>query len=197
MSHLLDIHYDYVHPIFPFLPDRSVVDDLGKSASATTANSIGITGETRTHATEGNIALLLAICGYAGQLSPSSDTASTPSATKPSTILGGGIANKIAADLWYEQARSLVMNHLRRAGSSLESVQTLLLCALRDQGKGRERQAWLLFGERLCLLVAIISFKHLYFYLQDWQYVWARTLGCIWIPLMATRARSKPKPNTQ
>ncbi|KIM91768.1 hypothetical protein PILCRDRAFT_43668, partial [Piloderma croceum F 1598] len=55
-------------------------------------------------------------------------------------------ANKIAADLWYEQARSLVMNHLRRAGSSLESIQTLLLCALRDQGKGRESQAWLLFG---------------------------------------------------
>jgi hypothetical protein len=143
MSHLLDVHYNYVHPIFPFLPDRDVVDDLGKSASATSSKS--------THVTGGDMALLLAICGYAGQLSSSSDIAFTPSATKPSTILGGGIANKIAADLWYEQARSLVMNHLRRAGSSLESVQTLLLCALRDQGKGRESQAWLLFGEHLCL----------------------------------------------
>jgi len=165
MSHLLDIHYDYVHPIFPFLPGRKVVEDLGKCASATSANSVGTMRETSTHATEGNMALLLAICGYAGQLSPSSDTTFTPSATKPSTMLGGGIANKIAADLWYEQARSLVMNRLRRAGSSLESVQTLLLCALRDQGKGRESQAWLLLGERLCILVAIISVKHLYLYL--------------------------------
>jgi len=38
------------------------------------------------------------------------------------------------------------MSHLRRGGSSLEGVQTLLLCALRDQGKGAESQAWLLLG---------------------------------------------------
>jgi len=38
------------------------------------------------------------------------------------------------------------MNRLRRGGSSLEGVQTILLCALRDQGKGKDSHAWLLLG---------------------------------------------------
>ena len=54
--------------------------------------------------------------------------------------------NKITADLWSKQACTLVMNHLQR-GSLLEGMQTLLLCALREQGKGKESQAWLLLDE--------------------------------------------------
>jgi hypothetical protein len=60
-----------------------------------------------------------------------------------------GDAGKVAADLWYEQAR-IVMNASLRKGSKLETVQTLLLLALRDHGKGNEGQAWLLVGT--CIL---------------------------------------------
>jgi hypothetical protein len=69
---------------------------------------------------EKNTALLLAICEYSGQLSPSSsDAASTPPVSSMGT---GGLANKITADLWYEQSRTLLMNRLRRGGSSMEGM---------------------------------------------------------------------------
>jgi len=110
---------------------------------------------------DGNTVLLLAIRGYTGQLSPSSSdytsfsgnasthasaTTNAAANVNPSATPGGGVASKIAADPWYEQSRTLVMNRLRSGGSSLESVLTLLFCALRDQGKGTESQAWLLLG---------------------------------------------------
>jgi hypothetical protein len=131
--------------MFPFLPERKAVDALAKVASSPTSSN-GPTGTDRIRASEGTTALLFAICGYAGQLSPSCSDTPSASSTHTSTPNLGGIANKIAADLWYEQSRTVVMNRLRRGGSSLEGVQTLLLCALRDQGKGRESQAWLLLG---------------------------------------------------
>jgi hypothetical protein len=140
MSPLLDVYYKYVHPMFPFLPARDVVDDLASIAS------INAHADPSTAGTDGNVALLLAICGYTDQLSPSSpNTTLAPSSSthananpnlNPSTSLGG-IANKIPADLWYERAFTLATNRLRR-GSSLKGVQTLLLCAPRDQGRGVE-----------------------------------------------------------
>ncbi|KAF9062985.1 hypothetical protein BDP27DRAFT_1232797 [Rhodocollybia butyracea] len=58
--------------------------------------------------------------------------------------------SKVAADLWYEQARGAV-NLLLRKPARLETVQALILLALRDYGKGGvagggESQAWLLIG---------------------------------------------------
>ena len=137
--------YSHVHPMFPFLPERKAIDALALVASSPTSSN-GTTGTDGMQASEGTTTLLFVICCYAGQLSSSSsDTLSTFSTLTNAPNLGG-IANKIAADLWYEQSRTMVMNRLRRGGSSLEGVQTLLLCALRDQGKGRESQAWLLLG---------------------------------------------------
>ncbi|KAK7049820.1 hypothetical protein VNI00_005250 [Paramarasmius palmivorus] len=57
----------------------------------------------------------------------------------------GREAGKIAADLWYEKARE-ALNPLLRKPGRLETVQALLLLALRDHGKGAESQAWLLVG---------------------------------------------------
>lgn len=83
--------------------------------------------------TEVKIALLLALCAYAGRLARSSVFAAS--------------SNLIvdAADLWYEQAIWLVTYRLREH-RSLESIQVLLLCALRNQGKGDGDQAWDVLG---------------------------------------------------
>ncbi|KAF9465952.1 fungal-specific transcription factor domain-containing protein [Collybia nuda] len=83
--------------------------------------------------------MLLALCAYSGRLSPSLDSTT-------SGILGGtGEAGKVAADLWYEQSRTAVSADMKK-GSSVETVQTLLLLSLRDHGRGFESQAWLLVG---------------------------------------------------
>ncbi|KIK57370.1 hypothetical protein GYMLUDRAFT_172857, partial [Collybiopsis luxurians FD-317 M1] len=73
--------------------------------------------------------------------------------SKPTAELGvflGSDPAKIAADLWYEQARG-VIHALLRKPPKLETVQALILLALRDYGKGGvvgggESQAWLLVG---------------------------------------------------
>jgi hypothetical protein len=156
MSHLLDVYYRCVHPLFPILPGRRAIDNLVTAAASTNSNGMTeMSGDGQPG--DESMALLLAICGYAGQLLPSSSdtmpvTSSSPAIstlinTNNFVTLGVGLANKIAADLWYEQSRTLAMKGLRRRGSSLEGVQTLLLCALRDQGKGGESQAWLLIGK--------------------------------------------------
>jgi len=58
----------------------------------------------------------------------------------------GGLAGMIAADLWYEQARTSLSVLLKKE-SSLELMQATLLLALRDYGKGSESQAWVLVGK--------------------------------------------------
>jgi hypothetical protein len=85
--------------------------------------------------------MLLALCAYSGRLSPSLDPAT-------SGILSGtaGEAGKVAADLWYEQSRTAMSAGMRK-GSSVETVQALLLLAFRDHGRGYESQAWLLIGK--------------------------------------------------
>jgi hypothetical protein len=89
--------------------------------------------------------LVLSICAYSGRLSLSTNPAAN-------SIAGaGGLAGKIAADLWYEQARTSLSTLLKK-GSSLELVQASLLLALRDYGKGNENQAWVLVGKRNCSL---------------------------------------------
>lgn len=119
----------------------------------------------------GNQALALAMCAYVGRLSPSSASGSTSNSTFSSTTTNirtglnmnigltagsrsnaktamnpSSTAGRIAADLWYEQARTMLMRRMRGKGSEIEGVQGLLVCALRDQGVGRESQAWFLLG---------------------------------------------------
>ncbi|KAJ7489304.1 hypothetical protein FB451DRAFT_686606, partial [Mycena latifolia] len=69
--------------------------------------------------------LLLALCAYTARLAP-------PSASP----------TRVAADLWYESAAALLAAALRRAVINTDVVQTLLLLALRDHGRGRDAQAW-------------------------------------------------------
>lgn len=112
------MYYHNVHPILPFLPLRSTLNSLALTNTSTDNNL-----------SEPNLVLLLALCAYTGKLSPSSATSASTS-----SLSGLGIDNagKIAADLWYEQART-----------TLESVQTLILCALRDHGRGGRYQMWI------------------------------------------------------
>ncbi|KAJ7088701.1 hypothetical protein C8R44DRAFT_751803 [Mycena epipterygia] len=69
--------------------------------------------------------LLLALCAYTARLAP---PAASPT--------------RVAADLWYESAAALLSSDLRRAAIQTDAVQTLLLLALRDHGRGRDAQAW-------------------------------------------------------
>ncbi|KAF9042780.1 hypothetical protein BDZ89DRAFT_1128393 [Hymenopellis radicata] len=57
----------------------------------------------------------------------------------------GGDPGKIAADLWYEQART-GLGAVVRKETRLETIQALVFLALRDHGRGNESQAWLLIG---------------------------------------------------
>lgn len=124
LSRLLDVYYQHSHPSYPLLPSRSTLDTILLSPSSKS---------------ELLSTLVLSICAYSGRLSPSTHPASN-------SIAGtGGLAGKIAADLWYEQART-ALSALLKKGSSLELVQASLLLALRDYGKGNENQAWVLVG---------------------------------------------------
>ena len=129
VSYHLDIYFHHVHPSFPFLSPRSSIDAL-------------LSGSESFSPSEGTTGLLLALCAYSGQLSPSIDASNNGGFG----FGGAGDARKIATDLWYEQART-VMNASLRKGRKFETVQTLLLLALRDHGKGNEGQAWLLVGK--------------------------------------------------
>lgn len=127
LGNLIDVYYRHVYPSFPFLPPRSLLEPQIQGSSASTNP-------------EGLNTMLLALCAYSGRMSPSLDSAT-------SGVLGGaGEAGKVAADLWYEQSRTAVGAGIRK-GSSVEIVQTLLLLALRDHGRGYESQAWLLVGK--------------------------------------------------
>ncbi|KAJ7100696.1 hypothetical protein B0H15DRAFT_899587, partial [Mycena belliarum] len=66
--------------------------------------------------------LLLALFAYTARLAPA--------------------PTRVAADLWYESALTLLTAALRRAELSTDVVQTLLLLALRDHGRGCDAQAW-------------------------------------------------------
>lgn len=46
----------------------------------------------------------------------------------------------------YEQARTMVMVQNVRRQTDIETIQTVLFLVLRDQGRGKESQAWLLMG---------------------------------------------------
>ncbi|KAF8628850.1 hypothetical protein AX17_005910 [Amanita inopinata Kibby_2008] len=123
LSKMVDVYYLNVHPSFPFLPTRGTVESL--------LSSMPVQSESFT-------TVLLALCAYCGRLSPSAED-------NLDTFSGTGEAGRVAADLWYEQARTAVNTCLRK-GSSVEVVQALLLLALSDHGKGNESQAWLLVG---------------------------------------------------
>lgn len=126
LSRLLDIYYQYSHPSYPLLPCRAALDAMLLSP-ACKSELLSV--------------LVLSICAYSGRLSPSTHPASNSLAAPT-----GGLAGKIAADLWYEQART-ALSALLKKGSSLELVQASLLLALRDYGKGSENQAWVLVGK--------------------------------------------------
>lgn len=133
ISHLVEVYYRDVHPLFPV---------LGPKTSQTSVSPVeAVLGNGTGGDVEGNTALVLAMCAYTGRLSPSS-ASSLPAQPKSTPSNDAG---KVAADLWYEQSRTLMMRRLR-GKSSLEGVRTLLFCALRDQGRGREGQSWLLLG---------------------------------------------------
>lgn len=79
MSHLLDVYYSRVHLVFPFLPERQVLNLLALAASSPahldpTPRTNGV------QTVERNSALLLAICGYTGQLSPFASASSSSGA---------------------------------------------------------------------------------------------------------------------
>lgn len=138
LSRLLDVFYQHSHPSYPLLPSRGTFDAILSSPSSKS---------------ELLSTLVLSICAYSGRLSPSTHPASNSFAGT------GGLAGKIAADLWYEQARTSVSTLLKK-GSSLELVQASLLLALRDYGKGNESQAWILVGMYTTLFVSQSNVAH-------------------------------------
>ncbi|THH18800.1 hypothetical protein EW146_g2246 [Bondarzewia mesenterica] len=150
LSQLIDIHYLHVHPTLPILPPKSTLSYMLTSSLNPTSTSPSAS------ASEAHICLILALCAYSGRLSPSVGHSLSSSVTPMQTpthdhavlmaMMGGLSPGKVAADLWYEQARTAMNAALRRRGC-VETVQTLLLLALRDWGKGNEGQAWLLVGE--------------------------------------------------
>ncbi|KAJ7887508.1 hypothetical protein B0H14DRAFT_1235256 [Mycena olivaceomarginata] len=75
-------------------------------------------------ALEASPMLLLALCAYTARLAPPA------------------VPTRIAADLWYESACALLSSALRRAVVQADTVQTLLLLALRDHGRARDALAW-------------------------------------------------------
>ncbi|KAK2467911.1 hypothetical protein APHAL10511_000206 [Amanita phalloides] len=119
LSKMVDVYYSNVWPTFPFLPTRPTVESLLSSMHVQS---------------EAFSTVLLALCAYCGRLSPSCEDS-----------LVGGDAGIVAADLWYEQARTGVYTCIRK-GSSVEVAQALLLLALTDHGKGNETQAWIFVG---------------------------------------------------
>jgi hypothetical protein len=132
LSQFLDVYYTHVHPVFPVLPLRHSVETFSVSP------------------TEVQMGLLLALSAYIGRLSPSF--------VNPLVAPAFGIVGemgKIAADLWYEQSRTILNGTLRKR-SKIETIQTLLLLALRDQGKGNESQAWLLLGSAYYFLLLLV-----------------------------------------
>jgi hypothetical protein len=74
-----------------------MLDSLALVTSSGTMDGVMMTTATL----ERNTALLLANCGYSGQLLPSSSDAAFISSV--SSMGTGGLANRIMADLWYEQ----------------------------------------------------------------------------------------------
>lgn len=130
-SHLLtssrisstSMYYQDVRPIFPFLPARTTLDTF--ALSNTSENTLR----------EPHLALFLALCSYTGRLSSSFATSSTSSVL--GLGLGTGNAGKNAANLWCEQAHT-IMVRLVRTKSILESPQ--ILCTLRDQRRGNKNQ---------------------------------------------------------
>src|SRR5258708_458626 len=120
--HLAKVYLQCVHPIFPLLSRSAILSRATKSRT-----------------------LVLALCSYCACLTPSDEGNSSPIAK----AMGTGDASRIAADMWYEQARAHVMTQNVRRPADLETIQTLLFLVMRDQGRGKESQAWILMGRWL------------------------------------------------
>jgi hypothetical protein len=61
-------------------------------------------------------------------------------------------AGGILADIWYEEARSMLLTFTLRRRCGLDTIQAIILLALRAHGKGQDFQAWLLLGKSLITL---------------------------------------------
>jgi hypothetical protein len=90
MSHLLDIYYSRVHPIFPFLPKSQVLNVLALASSPAHRTDEWGSDDRKKHST---------FTGNLWAYGPAFAFRVRSSAKKPR-----GMANKIAADLWYEQS---------------------------------------------------------------------------------------------
>ncbi|ESK94819.1 nitrogen assimilation transcription factor nira [Moniliophthora roreri MCA 2997] len=174
ISNLLDVYYGNVHLSFPFLPSREGMNfvlnineggfdaGIGRTLDeGTTCMLLALCAYTGRLAPGMSIGLGLRPntenphgvgIGSEGENVASNGVTQVLSSSKTDGIGGGRLgfvfgheAGKIAADLWYEQARTSLNSLLRKPGR-LETVQALLLLALRDHGKGAEGQAWLLVG---------------------------------------------------
>ncbi len=121
LAGLIDVYYQHVHSSYPLLLPRRLLEP-------------NLTGP---NVSESMSCLILALCSYSGRLSPSLDAANLS--------MFGGDPGKIAADLWYEQART-ALGAIVRKEARLETIQALVFLALRDHGRGNESQAWLLIG---------------------------------------------------
>ena len=91
----------------------------------------------------------MALCAYSACFSPTlGGAASDVGALGVDNVAAGGIL----ADIWYEEARSMLLTSTLRRRCGLDTVQAVVLMALREHGKGQDFQAWMLLGEHGCFL---------------------------------------------
>ncbi|KAJ7472386.1 hypothetical protein B0H11DRAFT_2237048 [Mycena galericulata] len=119
---LLATYRAAVHPSLPIISPAQIVSLDASSSSAPSTSNMPTTVDT-------SPMLLLALCAYTARLSP---PAASPT--------------RAAAELWYEASSALLVSTLCRATIHIDAVQTLLLLALRDHGRGRDAMAWRAVG---------------------------------------------------
>ena len=97
---------------------------------------------------------MMALCAYSACFSPTlGGAASNVAALGEDNAAAGGIL----ADIWYEEARGMLLTFTLRKRCGLDTVQALVLLAMREHGKGQDFQAWLLLGENRDLRMACMT----------------------------------------
>jgi hypothetical protein len=135
-NHCIETYLKFVHPQFPLLDEAQLRSYASQNGSQGSTPKPSFVPTSRI--------LMLSLCAYSACFSPTlGGAASSVTALGLDNASAGGIL----ADIWYEEARSMLMSSTLRRRCGLDTIQAVVLMAMREHGKAQDFQAWLLLGE--------------------------------------------------
>lgn len=136
-NHLIETYFLHIHPQFPLLDEHQLRNYANREAIRADPNHPKLSNPP-------SRILMLALCAYSTCFSP---TLGGAAAAVGALGVEHSSAGGVLADIWYEEARTTLFSSTLRRRCGIDTVQTIVLMAMREHGRSQDYQAWLLLGE--------------------------------------------------